>query len=156
MIERIRAALEELTVDRVYLAGEYASHAYIESVANELRRHHYDVTSRWHTPGVVAWAAQNRAAGNVDRLGLAAKNMEDMDDADGLVLFDAGASTGKFVELGYTLCRSKPIVIMQYTQRRNLFCALADKTIDVSGDEIERRRRLDAILASQVTGYVED
>ena len=157
MLKELVDGLEAVSHARwVYLAAQYDSHAYIESVAEQLRAEGYVVTSSWHRPVVVKQAAEARANG-VPKLpiSLAAGDMNDIDNADTLVLFDAGPSTGKFVELGYALAKSKPVVVVQYTTRRNLFMAAADWTIDVSKDDDERRKRLDAILAAQTEGNVE-
>ena len=157
MFAELIEVLEDVSHSRwVYLAGQYDSHAYLESIAERLRAEGYVVTSSWHRPLVVRKAAADRAAGIPSLpVSLAAGDMNDIDKADALVLFDAGASTGKFVELGYALAKSMPVIVIQATTRRNVFAACADWTIDVSGDDAERHARLDAILAAQSAGYVE-
>ncbi len=110
---------------RAYLAAPYAARTQIRTLASQLTRIGYTITSTWldeeHEVNAGTTGAASSLADNVV-MGHALQDLKDIDRSQLLVLFTldvcdledggSGISGGRHVETGYAIARNVPIVVV--------------------------------------------
>lgn len=115
---------------KFYLAGAYSRRLEILGYANRMRALGFTVTSRWldgsheHTGGDPYDATRD------ERSAWAAVDLQDVDDADAVIMFETDAATprmrgGAHVEFGYAMAKGKQMIVVGYDGgRHHIFHAL--------------------------------
>ena len=133
----------------VYIAGPFSWRDNLAAVAHELGDRAVIVTSRWMTAH--APHGDNMDAYSEDDLATYGReDLEDIDVADVVVLFNPGTSGGggRWVEMGYALAKDKPLVVVG--QRTNPFCYDLARWCGEMRDTLAALRRGDSTAAKVV------
>lgn len=123
----MKVAGEVAGAGKIYLAARYRSRHIMRDWRAMLEAAGFIVTSRWINGG---HDMDTDASNDEQRHGLAMEDLEDIDAADVLVLWNprehhGNGSGGRHVELGYALARRKPTIIVG--ERENVFHYLQDR-----------------------------
>lgn len=117
---------------KIYIAHNFAARTVLHPIVEELRTLGHEITSSWITD-----------ASHLDVLKIeesAKLDLEDIDDADALLLFiDQFGKTpgrGKYVELGYAIAKGKLIFLNGIGMDECVFYALPQMTIITSLDQL--------------------
>lgn len=108
------APLPEPVALKVYLAAVFALRSEMERVADRLKTHGFEITSRWVYDGESGWTQEQAAI----------YDLEDVDAADAVVSFTYPRGTltsggGRHVEFGYGLAKGKKLILIG--ARENVF-----------------------------------
>lgn len=120
---------------KVYIAAPFDRRTEIRTRRGELADVGIEVTSRWIDIADDVPPDHKRAAAEL--ADEAQKDLIDIDAADAVILDTETLSTtgGMWVELGYALARSAPVIVVG--PRRNVFCLLPQvRHCDTWGDAI--------------------
>jgi nucleoside 2-deoxyribosyltransferase len=122
---------------KLYVAGSWLRRKELLKKAKQLEAAGFIITSRWLTThdGSMSFAQAAR------------EDLEDIDKADGILLFtqtkeDGYTTGGRFVELGYAYAKGKAIAIVG--PRENVFCHLNMEQFDTFEEAL---RALGAVVA---------
>jgi nucleoside 2-deoxyribosyltransferase len=99
---------------KVYLAARFSDRHYMELVADRLKTHGFEITSRWVYGGEEGLTREQIAVLDID----------DVDTADAVISFTQPFGTmtkggGRHVEFGYGMARGKRLILIG--ERENVF-----------------------------------
>lgn len=111
---------------RVYLAAPWSSKEAMPLVAKELENAGHTITKKWwehrEVPGYLETDCPAEERDELEAQ--AAEDLSGIQRADAFVLWNAGVSEGKCVEMGYAIANSIPVILIG--RRSNLFHYLCD------------------------------
>ncbi len=124
---------------KIYLAARLSLWPLMNQASAFLERHGHVITSRWHRRGMTEPSVPQADGPNPHLAQFAAEDLEDIDQADAVVLFtQAGKhfAGGRHVEAGYALGLGKRLIV--FGPRENVFYHLPQVAQAAGWEELRK------------------